>query len=122
MKLVIILLASLLTWAKPALAEISEISPQQLQNPGQEIVVIDVRTRGEYDSGHIPGALHVPWDSIVGKPEQLEAYRGKTIVTYCAVGVRAMRALEALQQAGYPKLGHLAGDIPAWSQAGLPLE
>jgi rhodanese-related sulfurtransferase len=52
----------------------------------------------------------------------LEAYRGKTIVTYCAVGVRAMRALEALQQAGYPKLGHLAGDIPAWSQAGLPLE
>lgn len=111
------LLCSPLSWG-----EIMELSAQQLQNRSSEVVIIDVRTRDEYDSGHLPGAIHVPWDSVTSNPQRLADYRDKTMVAYCASGGRARAALDALNEAGYEHLGHLAGDIPAWREAGLPVE
>lgn len=117
-----ILFVVLLAWAQSSLAEIREYTPAQLSEPNDSIVIVDVRSQGEYDSGHLPGALHLPWDSITSRPGLLDAYKDKTIVTYCARGTRARAALKALERAGYTRLGHLEGDIPAWQQAGLPLE
>jgi len=112
----------LATLCAPALAEITEYSQQSLLEANDQVVLIDVRTRGEYDSGHIPGAINIPFDAIRSQPGMLDQYRDRTIVTYCMKGGRAYSALESLEQAGYTKLGHLQGDYLGWTESQLPTE
>ena len=44
-------------------------------------VVIDVRTAGEYDSGHIPGALSIPFDQLAERIDEVEAPHGVALIT-----------------------------------------
>jgi phage shock protein E len=106
----------------PVHAEVQEFSQQAVLDAGADIVLIDVRTRGEYDSGHIPGSVNIPFDAIRSQPGLLEHYRDRTIVTYCMSGGRAYSALETLEQAGYPRLGHLQGDYSAWIESQTPTQ
>jgi len=50
---------------------------------GGTIVVIDVRTEGEFLSGHIPGAIWIPLSTVSTQVAQLRT-RGKSVVTYCS--------------------------------------
>ena len=49
----------------------------------KSVAVVDVRTRGEYDDGHIPGAMAIPLDRIESRLSQLTILT-KPIVTYCS--------------------------------------
>jgi rhodanese-related sulfurtransferase len=83
-------------------------------------VVIDVRTAGEYDSGHIPGALNIPFDQVAERIAEVEAPHG--VALYCMIGPRARKGESALLAAGYRKVLHLEGGLAAWKAAGLPVE
>ena len=83
-------------------------------------VVVDVRTSGEYDSGHIPGALNIPFDQIAQRIGEGEAPHG--VALYCMIGPRARKGESALLAAGYEKVLHLEGGLAAWKAAGLPIE
>ncbi|MCC6207787.1 MAG: rhodanese-like domain-containing protein [Gammaproteobacteria bacterium] len=85
-------------------------------------LVLDVRTPEEYAAGHVPGALNLPHDQAAARLEELRSYQGRTIVLYCKSGRRAGIAADALAQAGFGPLHHLAGDMPGWIAAGLPIE
>jgi len=84
-------------------------------------VVLDVRTSGEFASGHIAGALHIPHTQVSRRLKQLEPYREREIVVYCARGPRAYSAEAALRQAGFAKVRHLQGDITGWRRDGRPV-
>lgn len=68
-------------------------------------VVIDVRTAGEWDSGHLPAAHHLPVDEVPARLAEVAAWTGgdksKPVVVYCASGNRSGRAKRALEQAGF---------------------
>jgi rhodanese-related sulfurtransferase len=83
-------------------------------------VVIDVRTAGEYESGHIPGALNIPFDQVAERIAEIEAPHG--VALYCMIGPRARKGEFALLAAGYQKVLHLEGGFAAWKAAGLPVE
>ncbi len=87
---------------------------------GAAPVVIDVRTPDEYASGHIPGAINIPFDQIGQHIAEIEAPEG--VALYCMVGPRARKGEAALLAAGYEKVFHLEGGLAAWQQAGLPVE
>ena len=61
--------------------------------------VIDVRSRGEYGSGHLKGSVNIPLDQLHG---QLKKLKGKDhpIITCCASGMRSSAAAAALNKAG----------------------
>lgn len=61
-------------------------------------VVIDVRTKEEYDAGHVKGALNVPYDEI---DESLDVEKDKTILVYCQSGRRSKIAYDDLRSLGY---------------------
>jgi rhodanese-related sulfurtransferase len=82
-------------------------------------VIIDVRTRGEYMAGHIPGALNVAVDQLARRIPEIDAPYG--IALYCMVGPRARAAEAALIGAGYNSVLHLNGGFAAWKAAGLPV-
>ncbi len=99
------------------------ISAAQLhaqREAGAAPVVIDVRTPNEYASGHIPGAINIPFDQVAQRIAEIETPQG--VALYCMVGPRARKGETALLAAGYEKIFHLEGGLAAWQAAGLPVE
>ena len=81
---------------------------------------IDVRTPEEYASGHIPGALNIPFDEVPTRTAEIDGSHG--VALYCMVGPRARKGESALLAAGYEKVFHLEGGLAAWQAAGFPIE
>jgi rhodanese-related sulfurtransferase len=65
----------------------------------QGALVIDVRTTGEYNAGHIKGSLNIPVDRISSKIEEIKK-KGKTVITCCRSGARSGMAAGILKKQG----------------------
>ncbi len=83
-------------------------------------LIIDVRTRSEFDSGHIPGAVNIPHTELPSRLGELEAESDQEIVVYCEGGGRSTAAASALRGAGFSTVLHLEGDMRAWRDSQLP--
>lgn len=95
-----------------AVVNVDTAKIQELQ--GQGVRVVDVRSPGEFEGGHIPGAESVPIDTF----EQAAASWDKTqpVILYCQSGSRSQMAIEILQRAGYQgTIYHLANGIMEWN-------
>ena len=80
--------------------------------------VLDVREPGEFASGHIEGAIHVPLGSLEATLDGLP--KDRPIVTYCGHGERAVTAGSLLERAGFKPPLSLDGGFGAWRKAGYP--
>lgn len=86
-----------------------------------ELTVIDVRTPGEYASGHLPGALNVPLDGIRrALPEIRHAAERGDVLLVCASGARSENACRLLAEQGV-HAATLTGGTGAWAAAGHDL-
>ncbi len=94
----------------------------RLDRKDPSLVVLDVRTAGEFAAGHVPGARNVSHDQLETKLAELEALRDKDVVLYCRSGRRTLLAEEVLRKAGFAKLLHLEGDYLAWEAQQRPVE
>ena len=74
--------------------------------------VIDVRTTGEFEAGHIPGAIHVPLESLTSAAEGLDP--SAPVVLYCATGARSAEAAHVLRSLGFERVYDLTAGIIAW--------
>jgi phage shock protein E len=76
-------------------------------------LVLDVRTPDEFSGGHVPSATNVPVDQVSARLADVDALahgdKGKPIVVYCAKGVRAARAKQTLEGAGYTNVTNGGG-------------
>lgn len=103
----------------------ASISGQELAQrieAGDAPLVLDVRTPEEYASGHIPGAVNIPFDQLAGRMDELKAGKSDEIVVHCQSGRRAAMAEKTLAAAGYTDVRDLEGHMKRWKEAGLPLE
>ena len=92
---------------------------------GKETVVfVDVRESDERRQGYIPGSIHVPrgfLEFIVdpSAPAHNPALSsGKTLVVYCASGMRSLLSAKTLQDMGIEKVYNLSGGMHSWSKGG----
>ncbi len=83
---------------------------------------VDVRSGAEFRSGHIPGAVHVPFWAAPLRLKVLPADRQAKLVLTCEHGPRAQLAKTLLGLAGYRNLELLEGHMAGWRRAALPLE
>ena len=87
-----------------------EEAKQMMEQDGAQIIV-DVRTQEEYDSGHIPGAICIPNESIgTEKPEELPDL-DQIILIYCRSGNRSKQAAQRLFDMGYTNVYEFGGII-----------
>jgi phage shock protein E len=103
--------------------EAPTITPRELsarQTAGDAPVVIDVRTAAEFATGHIPGALNIPFDQVAERISEVDAPNG--VALYCMMGPRARKGESALLASGYLSVLHIDGGLAAWKSAGLPVE
>lgn len=77
----------------------------------QEVVVVDVRTREEYDGGHIENAVLVPNESIGSEMPEALPDKEATLLIYCRSGRRSKDAAQKLLALGYQSVYDFGGVI-----------
>jgi thioredoxin len=100
--------------------EVSEFAAGLKQD---SIQLLDVRTPGEYASGHLKGSLWADWndqDEFNRRTSYLN--KNKPVYVYCLSGARSAAAAAQFRKNGYQQVYELKGGINAWKQAGLPVE
>jgi len=115
---------------RQARQQVPEWSPSQVHEAlanqheagptNQEIVLVDVREKHEWNEGHIPGAMHVPRGYLELQIEEAVPDKSKTVVLYCAGGVRSLIAGVTLQQMGYQNPISMSGGFGQWKGNGYP--
>jgi rhodanese-related sulfurtransferase len=94
---------------------VSPAQAQELQQSGA--VLVDVRTPGEFQAGHAPGARSVPLDQLPGRLR--ETTTGRQVVI-CESGRRSASAAALLRREGADVVD-VSGGMAAWRSAGLPV-
>ena len=88
---------------------------------GTAPVILDVRSKSEFDRGHLPGAVHLPFWRVSRRWRELAQVREHPIVIYCGHGPRAHIAGAALTGRGFTKIAYLEGHMKKWKDMGLPI-
>jgi glyoxylase-like metal-dependent hydrolase (beta-lactamase superfamily II)/rhodanese-related sulfurtransferase len=101
-------------------AGIPEIAPAWLAQHRDEVEVVDVRSRAEFEGelGHLGGAKLLPLDELRMRMDELGG--AKPIVLVCQSGKRSAMAATILRKAGLPRVANLAGGMVGWRKLGLP--
>ena len=119
-KLTILLLAAILLTAcgqahgKEQEAMYVNITAQEaktIMDTEEGCLILDTRTREEYDQGHIPGAIQISHDEITEKAEEVLTDKDQLILVYCRSGRRSKLAAEALVELGYTNIKEFGGII-----------
>ena len=83
-------------------------------NSGDELIILDVRTKEEYAEAHIPGAILIPNEEIIDTPPVELPDMDAEILIYCRSGNRSAKAAKKLADMGYTNLYDFGG-INDWS-------
>ena len=84
---------------------------KQIMDTEEGYIILDVRTREEYDEGHIPGAILISHEEIAEKAEDVLTDKNQLILVYCRSGRRSKIAAEALVELGYTNIKEFGGII-----------
>ncbi|CAM3166899.1 rhodanese-like domain-containing protein [Prescottella defluvii] len=84
----------------------------------QGAVLLDVRSRPEWDAGHAPGATHLPLHEVID--HGIEVVAGRPVVVICRSGGRSANAARQLSRLG-AETYLVRGGIDAWRRAGLAI-
>ncbi|HSW69057.1 MAG TPA: rhodanese-like domain-containing protein [Gammaproteobacteria bacterium] len=83
-------------------------------------VILDIRTTDAFGSGHIVGAISLPFKELKDKLKKIEKFKSQPIVIVCATGAEASKAASSLTQQGF-QVKILGGGLRAWRDAEMPL-
>lgn len=115
------LLAACEPSAGPDVQYVEQPQAAELVEGTSGLVVVDVRTASEFESGHIEGAINLD----VTRPDferKLAALdRDKPHLVHCAAGTpggRSNRAVDAMKRQGFDRIYHLNGGLAAWKKGG----
>lgn len=119
--LLLLLLAGVYLFGKQGLTggpEITVAELASLMKGDPRPMLIDVRERAQYEQGHLPGAISVPFDEFKTRVESLKLPKDDVVVLYGDDDTRAREATQHVYQSGYHGGLTLKGGYAAWQSAG----
>ncbi|MHB8962187.1 MAG: rhodanese-like domain-containing protein [Saccharofermentanales bacterium] len=93
--------------------KINARTAKEIIDSGEKVIVLDVRTREEFNGGHIKGAVHLPYDQIPSKASGLLPEKNAKILVYCASGARSSAGTRSLVSLGYSDVSDFGG-LMSW--------
>jgi len=93
--------------------DVKQAQAEDVKNPRDDQMLLDVRTSAEVQTGTIPGAVHIPVDELRSRLAELP--KDKEILAFCQVGLRGYLACRILTQHGF-KCRNLAGGYKTYRQ------
>jgi rhodanese-related sulfurtransferase len=100
--------------------EVSANEAAQLIN-NEHPFILDVRTPGEYSSGHLQNAVLIPVQELQGRLKELAAYKDREILIYCASGYRSKVASKILIDNDFKQIANMRHGIYEWVKKNLPV-
>ena len=91
--------------------QISGAEAKALMDSESGYIIIDAREQYEYDEGHIPGAILIPYGEIADRAEKELPDKDQLILVYCRSGRRSKIAAEELVKLGYTNVKEFGGII-----------
>ena len=91
--------------------QISGAEAKALMDSESGYIIIDAREQDEYDEGHIPGAILIPYGEIADRAEKELPDKDQLILVYCRSGRRSKIAAEELVKLGYTNVKEFGGII-----------
>jgi rhodanese-related sulfurtransferase len=88
----------------------------------ENVSMLDVRTREEYEAGHVPGSIWAPGGQAVQATDEYVAVRAGWLVLICDGFGRSIMTAGWLKRMGFPHVAVLEGGVSAWERSGRPLE
>lgn len=85
------------------------------------VVLVDVRTPGEFSQGHIQGATNIDVEASTFDSEIAKLDKTKTYAVYCHSGNRSGIATQAMAKAGFKHLFNLQNGLSDWLSQGMPV-
>jgi rhodanese-related sulfurtransferase len=106
----------------PLVSQMTTVGFAQMEN-SEELypLVLDVRSKEEYDVSHLMKARHVDINSDALMKQALKQPINQAIVVYCSVGYRSAKAAQQLKQAGFNPVFNLEGGLFQWANEDRPL-
>jgi len=86
-----------------------------------EFVILDIRTPGEYQSGHLQNSIMIDFYSKSFVDEIGRLDKAKSYLVYCRSGNRSAHSMDLFKKLQFKKIYHLSSGINGWNSAGLPI-
>jgi rhodanese-related sulfurtransferase len=108
----------------PAKAAFKNVNVEEFEKMRavKDTVVLDVRTKSEFEAGHVPGAVNLDVKSPDFEAKAAKLDKSKTYLVHCAAGVRSVNACNKMAPLKIEKLFNLEGGFKAWEKAGHKAE
>ncbi len=103
----------------------NQVGPDEFEKAitSGNVQLLDVRTAGEFQSGHIKNALQADWTQSKQFVDRIQYVdKDKPVYVYCLAGGRSASAAEWMRNNGFKNVVNLTGGINAWKNAGKPVE
>lgn len=113
---------SVLTGCSAGSGRMTSKELHSLSRTGEGPIIVDVRSKAEFDRGHIPGALHIPYYAVGNRHHEISSAKEKPVVIYCAHGPRAWWAAFVLRRQGFSQVTTLEGNFRKWQESGYRYE
>jgi rhodanese-related sulfurtransferase len=122
-RLLAVITASALFLTGCGSAAATNLGAQEFQSKASEsgVIVLDVRTSGEFMSGHISNAINIDVEGMTFDSDISKLNKSATYAVYCHSGRRSGIAVGKMKDAGFKNLFNLTNGIQEWQAAGLPL-
>jgi rhodanese-related sulfurtransferase len=107
-----------------AKAQIVEVSAAQVKadlDAGKKFILLDVRSKEEFDAGHLPNAINISRGLLEFQIGQAIPDKNSNIILYCRTGARSALTTLVLNEMGYKNAKNMAGAFKAWGTAGFPV-
>ena len=106
--------------SKPAsITNVTADEVYKMLSLSKDYFILDVRSKEEFDSGHIEGAYLVPVSELENRLAELP--KDKPIIVYCRSGNRSTSAANILLEKGFKEIFNMTGGIIEWQSNGFPV-
>lgn len=96
--------------------EVKLVTPEEMQSilQAEDVQLIDVRTKKEYDKEHIVNSQNIDYNSPTFDEDVTKLDKTKPVILYCKSGRRSAKCAKKLEDAGFKKVYDLEGGISKW--------
>ncbi|MCW9029306.1 MAG: rhodanese-like domain-containing protein [Kangiella sp.] len=116
----VLIIISLIKTATSGSKSLTPLVMTQMINK-QNAVVVDLRAIADFNKGHIPGSINIPFGKLKDRMKDLEKHKETPIIMVCNAGVQAGSAAMQLRKNGFSEVHKLKGGIQSWTTESLPL-
>ncbi len=110
-----------LGYVKDGVRHVTSSEAATLLKMDATIKILDVRTRSEFNAGHIEGAVQINYYSLGFKRKIAALNKQVAWLVHCKSDHRSGRTVPIMKKTGFTSIIHLDGGFDAWKKAGLPL-